>query len=418
MTLLDVMGHFWLAANPDRQVAGRLIIDAMYKAQLELIGPLSIGDDDYQRYRILGDAAGNLLTLEQCTRIKRTTQHSPYGLSVRENYSPAFVLEGAHFEESEPLEFDSVTIRLQNLEQWVGITGMKTNFLTDETGIEEINMKYTPIQNHSADIDYGSVDLSFRFNFSIEPISIPKLDESCSLTINFSSKSHIMGILGACSDLQDLLTLCVGRPTTIIDASLKRSEVLQVMRLYYNWLGSYGQDNQAGILPRQMLMTFHDIGGVEGISAWLDGAEKLRPVVAPLRSYWYTPNLGGPTRFINLFSALEVFDREISEDRDPTDRNDPILNRITRPIKKINHLISPLVGDTDNWALEIRDMRNAFVHSDVPESIDYARIYFLEESLYFSLVMLLLAECGAPEETLLKVQKNSRLQFAVEKLKG
>ena len=415
MTLLDVMGHFWLATNPGLQVTGRLIVDAMHKAQLELIDPLSLGDDDYQRYRILGNAAGNLLTLEQCARINRTTQLLPHGPSVRENYSPVFVLKGVHFEESEPLEFDSVTIRLQNLEQWVGITGMETDFLTNETSIEEINMKYTPIQNHSADIDCGSVDLSFKFNFSVEPVSIPKMDESCSLTIKFSSKTPITDILGICSDLQDLLTLGVGKSSAVTETKLGHDGFPGAIDLYYQWRGASDPEEDQAIHPRRMFITFSDMGGIEGIARWIATAKKFHASIAPIRSYWYIPNLNIENKFISLVIAAEALDRTRSEDG-------PIFSeRIRNLANSAGSIFVSLIGDIDQWVNEIRTMRTEFVHhtsihSSEDSNINYVRLHFLSESLYYLIAICLLKECGVLESNLLNVQ-NSQFWWTAKQLR-
>lgn len=412
MTLLDVMGKFWLAANPDLQVAGRLIIDAMHKAQLELIDPLSLGDDDDQRYRILGNAAGNLLTLDRCIKIETTEQISHHGPSVREKYSPAFVLEGAHFKESNPVEFDSVTIRLQNLEHWVGITGMKADFSTDEVGIKEINMKYTPIQKHSADIDCGSVDLSFKYNFSV---SVPKVDESCSLTIKFSSKNPIMEIFRICSDLQDLLTLGVGKSSAVIETKLGHDGFPGAINLYYRWRGSSDPAEDQTIDPRRMFTTFPDIGGIEGIARWIDTAKKFHASIAPIRSYWYIPNLNIENKFISLVIAAEALDRIRSEDG-------PIFpERIRNLANSAGSIFISLVGDIDQWVNEIRTMRTEFIHhtsihSDEGSNVNYVRMHFLSESLYFLIVICLLKECGVLESDLINV-RNSQFWWTAAQLR-
>ena len=410
MTLLDVMGKFWLAAKPDKKVPGRLTIDEENNAQLDLIDPLyALADTfriDDQPVRILGNSSGKLLTLDRCFKTPLSGI-----LNTNEKYSSSLVIEGVHFTENEVMEFNSLTLKPKYLEQWVWMTGVRV-----DGNNEDFTLKVSQNESMKQAIDGGEISLDFYAEYSGEVVGTKTITDGCTFRVKFHAHSPLERFFGTAASLQDLITLGVGRPASIVHADLRRDDITNPCRIYAHWRARTDRTDSRIVTPNNTLFTFNDIGGIDGVSDWLNGALKFRPVVAPLRSYWYTPNLDVETRFLNVVTAAESLDRVISQEDDV-----PFMQRIQSLANTVDEIFSPMVGDVSGWADEIRKMRKEFVHhlsihSDSNEQVDFVRLHFLTESLYFLVVLCLLRHCGVDGSTLMKARWHGRFRQTAERL--
>ena len=58
----------------------------------------------------------------------------------------------------------------------------------------------------------------------------------------------------------------------------------------------------------QMLFTFDDIGGLDGVAKWLETSSKFRPVIDSLLSDWYLPTTYTDNRLLNSIIAAEALE--------------------------------------------------------------------------------------------------------------
>ncbi len=403
MTLLDVMGHFWLATNPGLQVAGRLIIDEENNAQLELIDSLYELADAFrfsaQPVRILGISSGKILTIDRCFRAPLS---GIFG--TNEKYSSSLVLEGAHFNENEVMDFNFLTLKPNYLEQWVGMTGVRP-----DGDSREFSLEISQTESMQRDIEGGEISLDFYTWYSGEVLGDKAITDSCAFRVNFLDRSPLERFFGTVSILQDLVTLGVGKPASILHAYLGQDDTKNSYKLYAHWRARTNRNNSQTIAPHSMLFTFRDIGGIDGVSAWMANAARFNSVIAPLRGYWYIPDLDVETRLIILCIAAESLDKVLTGKS-----SSKMKTRIKRVAKSVERILSS-IDNMDRWIDDIYKARNEFVHHDSilkerKNQFDFVHLYFLEELLYFLIILCMLQSCGISGTALVSVQQNARFR--------
>ena len=69
------------------------------------------------------------------------------------------------------------------------------------------------------------------------------------------------------------------------------------------------KEKSKNIHPIQMLFSFNDIGGLQGVAAWLKTSAKFKPVIGSLLSHWYLSTIYADNRFLNIIIAAEALER-------------------------------------------------------------------------------------------------------------
>lgn len=409
MALLDVMGQFWLATKPESRVPGRLVVNEENRSVLDLNGSLydleHVFDFGDSPVRILGITDGKFLTLDDC--LKDAIKGAFTG-NIREQYSSSLMLEGSHFTEGENLEFDGMLLKLRYLEQWTWLSGVRET--TDNDGIM-IRISKAPKMKKI--IEDGEIELGFDSHYSGEMVGLRTIEENCVFKIDFNDRKPMSRVRATASILQDLITLGVGKPSAVRNIQLLFEK--ETLKLYTRWRAQNMQGIPQNVAPTRMLFTLHDIGGIDGVSQWINQAKRFESVLAPLRSYWYIPDLDVETRFISIFIAAEALAKVLSE-------NAKSRRRIKRMIQRVSEAFSPMIDDTDSWAEDVCNTRNELIHRSPSANAssrptDLVRLFFLGESLYYLVVLCLLHSCGMPEHVLLQIRESRGFQNAASRLR-
>ena len=433
MEELNVEGLFWLVDQPDDKVAGRLRFDVANGAELSLIGAFhqlpSSGTHDLtdvfstrdDHVRILGVAGKRLLTLEQCSHAG-TKMEIP-GI-IAERYFPRFILSGAHFEDREPLEFSAIHIELRNLENWVWRSGINVEVKRNDagSGISEIQVNFKPPSKLVLPTEIGDLELEHTYRFRPDPVLKTTIAQGCSIGLRFSAPYALVDAIRIANDLQDLLTVGVHSPSsfrkvTVSHSNLLRKlpsgkEVPELIGVYAQSRGSNVQLPEKSIHPAQMLFTFDDIGGLDGVANWLKTSTKFAQVVDSLLSHWYLPTFYTDNRLLNTIIAAEALERIRRQQQDInfSDALHSLIELAGAPFRE-------LVEDVDAWVKEIVQARiNNLVHRGLHGNLEGHRMYDLSESLYFLVVLCLLRESGIAEQTLAKMQEHRRFKTLAENL--
>lgn len=426
MEELNLEGIFWLESNPGDQVAGRLTFDNVNGAHLDLIGSLHQLEDSFdlpeRAVRILGLAGGKELTLVDCFRSNMSIQ-AP-GI-LREQYRPLRVLSGVQLGENQPLEFEGARLGLLHLDNWIQKTGTTIDTSPDEhsTGLRKIQITCTPLEKESVHTDDGELELIFTYRFNSDPFRTTTLSQSAVLGVQFSESRQLRSILETCNALRNLLTIGVGAPASVTEVSLTRSNLTRELGngktspisigLYNPGLGNSSQSEVKNIHPLEMLFTFDDIGGLQGVAAWLKTSAKFEPVIDSLLSHWYLPTIYADNRFLNIIIAAEALER--------IRLNQQHIN-FSEGLERLAHFAGDpfrsLIQDVKPWVNEINRVRqNHLVHRGLRGDMEFSRMHWLSESVYFLVVLCLLRECGVPEVVLSKIQQNRRFQHTAEQLR-
>ena len=423
MEELDLDGLFWPEEEPENQLAGRLRFDIQNGARLSLIGGFG-GIEQFgtipEPRCIHGVAGKRLLTMADC-RQDRQSLEVP-GIA-RERYSVPAVLSGGHLPARMLDGFTSVSVKLHHLERWVNQTGTTVQYNSSEEGrsLSRFVLNFEPLETVA--IEMGRDTLELRFPWQLTPdLFDPTIRQFAAMAVQFDDPVSLEEAIVPCAAIQDLVTIGLDAPAVITQVSLTHSEVeremadgrivLDPIELYTRFrIGQVSQD-EGKPHPATMLFTFDHIGGLDGVVKWLRVARKFSPVVGTLLGHQYLPSIHGENRFMNAVIALEALERIRQQKQDIK-----LKAALSHAVEYAGTLGSDLVGCTEHWAKEVRDVRVLnVVHRGLNEDVNVMRMYELSESIYILTVINLLKECGIDQSKLANFRNHDRYRRAAEGL--
>ena len=399
---LELEGLFWRPDASDRRMPGRLLFDVTDGARLTIIEPSLTLDGlgmklDDGSVRFVGIAGSEVLTLERCYISGLSTKSN--GL-IQRQYRVSIILTGAHFGVGESLDFSGVSVQLTDLVQWVGRSSLSIDLRPkDEPGeAQGVKVRYLSLSPIEADSKDGSIAVKFSGRWQTDFFSKFEVEHKCAIDYRFHRLQPLANIIGICTSLRNLVTICVRAPAAIHDTRLVHPDLDRPVSLHMQWIGSGSRREQDIVHRSKMPLTFDDIGGVEGIRSWLELANKYSQLVAMLVSHWYTPPLYQEQRYFNAVVAAEMLVRIRQKD------NRVNLGAALEDLaQEVWRLFEPLVGDLKRWVREVVQTRdNNVVHPGLRGNKDGHRLYLLSESIYALVVFALLRECGVSIEALKK----------------
>ena len=411
-------GQFWLASRPANKVGGRLSLGGENGIKLALLG--SFHDDEVdvgsaERFIIQGIAGHSALTLDSCFLLS-SVMNWP-GID-QETYHVPVVLEGAHYDEGEVPTFNKLYLRLQHLRGWVGRSGIKRENPHPDRG-RTLTVTCTEPSPLLIQTDFGELSLSFPYSASFQRFEF-KIEESCRLALSFNNPQSLERIVELCSRLQDLVTIGVDAPATIVSVSVADPSLTtespsgevdhQPIKLHTHYRGSHSPESKEVLHPPKMMFTFEDIRGLQGIVKWLETSDKFKPVIDSLLSHWYIPRMYTENRFFNAIVAAETLETiRLGK------QNISFHKALTSLTSEAGSTFAALVGNVDIWIKRVvRARHNNVVHRGLRER-ESPNLWLLSESVYFLVVLCLLRRCGVPEGAFSRLQRNPRFRWLTER---
>ena len=409
MVDVNVVGSFWLAARPDKRVAGRLTFDAkdgtalelsgsfhdprevLDKARAQQSGPVRVGLGELlglngPPVRILGNTPDGPLTLDGC-------------LGELSSYHVPLVFHGAHFDEVEPLRFDAVKFQICHLAHWVWKSGLGGTvvFKRDSQEVEQVRITYTPLEESVADTERGKLTLAFKYSHRGDRVVEHGIEQHCSLELRFHDSGSIDEIFEIHDALQALITIGVAAPAPVTSIELSHAGTRHPIQLRAWTNGTDASDGDTRLIDQgKMLFTYDAIGGLEGIGQWLKMSKKFRPVLGVLTSRWYTPQMYDDLHFFYMVTAAEAFERIRRQEQ-----NINFKEALTTLATDAGAPFQALVGDVNAWAGKVVQTRNNHVvHRGLHDNLNEEYLFWLTGSVYILVVLCLLRECGLPESAL------------------
>ena len=425
-TALDAIGSFWPAANPEKRLPGRLTFDpreggrlevvgafhdpkeVIAKARAEADGSVSLGlfellGLDSPAIRIIGDTTDGPVTLDQC-------------LGTQDTYHVPLVLSGDHIPDSEPLRFQAAAFGIRHFVRWSGTSGLRPSLVVrdDPRRIEEIRIVHTPVPDTTVDMPHGQLVLRLPYTFRGDHVAESAVEQTCTVELRFTDPGGVVDVLQAHHAFQALVSIAVSAPVRVTETRVRPAAG--------RWLQVHAQGVGAGSYsgdvptprPGEMLFTYADLGGLDGVGRWLTKSKEFWPVVAALTSRWYAPDLYDELQFFSMVTAAEAFERIRLQEQDVKFK--PALKRLAA---LAGTPFQSMVGDVNRWATRVVRTRNEHVvHRGLCGDPEGESLYWLTGSLYALVVLCLLRECKVPEENLPSPESCPWLATVARKLGG
>ena len=366
-------GAFWIPSSPERQISGTLSIVDGGSAKLELTEPIdnrleAFGSGQIDNVnQILGhvEKDGPVL-IDRCYQMQRK-KNFVYGKLIASDviWADRVLTRLPHSEDTD-LCFNTLTISVEGIDEWVGISGIKVNRLLEE---HAVTISYNLPMEVSINLA-DSMQLLITFGYTIPGIPSTKKAEVTQKTY-FKLVSQEARELGELTSAAQKITaflcfvmneiVCLDSLVTTSDSHNRHTgggldEPITAGVYCRTW--PYSKETPQ-INELDMLFKFKDIRNkFEGmINKWLDNYEQISPA---LDLYFLTKTGRMPSvnlYFLTLVQGLEAFHQRISKDKNLSLRNR--LNIMTDTFHNF------MCGDKRSQLIdEIIKTRNYLTHYD------------------------------------------------------
>jgi ApeA N-terminal domain 1/Apea-like HEPN len=319
-------GLWWLPSAPEDKHEGTLTVTGG-DPRLDLLGHFGrelIGESDrdiqYSMWlsdqeRIVGVSTdGRYVTMVDCTQASGGGLRFP-GMETSV-YRARAVIEGAAFEDNEPVEFDDFEIRVSALETWLRF--MPARFQVNEDGSRAaIDVTHPqPLEFTLDDGTIATVRFSWRFGgFAVGSTKV-EYEWAAWLGLKFNEHRSLSDVATAVGWLRNLITLATGKPTTLLAVDTYRDDIVDghehpvTMHLFYP-LSHNPEPSQRAADSLELIFDFSEVGDrfADVLNRWLGLQERYEPVMGLFFGTIYQATSYREQRFLQYAQAIETYDR-------------------------------------------------------------------------------------------------------------
>lgn len=446
----ELTGEWWLPEREDHHVAGTLVIDDDGHARLLLIGELrtifeegekSVSDDGKTTTlsvtpasldaagvypRIVGQVGAQYLTLEDCFRGEH--KRNLIGGLASESIHCGHVFHGLAFGAGEPLEFDGIAFQLKWLTHWLQESALEESHQFEEGDDGDSLIKITSsVERRPAKVlplSSGSLTLGHSFGIHGDGVRERTLEQGHYFRIELDALVPLDGVSDLASDLQDLLTIAVNRTAEfegtveLLHPQAQRTLPSgKSVRTAVRWTAAWSardKNTAPSMSDYEMLFTFAEFGGMEGIARWIPLAARHRSALGRVMATRYSPSMYVSDRLLNRASAIESFDRI-----ETGFVNSTFATRLTRCVALAGAPFQDLVQDVERWVREVKDDRDDIAHHYGRRLRHQSRDQlFLSDSVYWLFVYCMMRLAGASSAAFVRAARNPSVQWTRRGLAG
>lgn len=443
MEAFETQGYWWLPANPDTRVPGRLTVTAEGRAELSLIGALdsylsggesttdengvtttSFTEESMERSgvypRILGIGDSGNFTLQDCIQSQRHL-----GTIETQRVTVSQVLRGVHFDPDGALKFQRLTAEMNWLPFWVARSGLEESYrFAKKDGrdqIDAVDLRLAPLDTQTcAGQDGATVSLSQGFSISGNRVTERRMGQSFSFSIETSGLTSLEALLEQMSDLQDLVSIGTGKHAGYSTLTLQHPEVrLPAMpgefgppasiELIGRWR-VVSQEGPENLNWHDMFFTLADLGGMEGVERWLAVAAAHRSELGRVMATKCSPSMYQSDKVLNCTAALEAYDRS-------THKEDYLVDRLKRLAAAAGDVFDELVGDVPAFATALKTARHDVAHHKTGMVTASSGHIFLGMSAYWLFAMCLLREGQAPDGVFEHIKQHPEFRWLSRRMR-
>jgi hypothetical protein len=463
---IEYRGEWFLPSAKNKRINGILTYDTNEGSSLDLFGsfdeksfiPIMKNEDIIQG--ITSDS--KQITLYRCFMSKtgggKSMQGEESGIPTT-NYMVGYILEGAHINYPEEINFHKITSEIYNLDEWVGISG----FATQKMGLEDIIKKEIDVHYKLPDpIKFVINDkLEGQFNFIVNHPGWSRFQKNISLNqrveliISSESECSLETLLKYLFEFQNFLILALYNRTTypnnialysnnIVKDYGNGKPVRKRIELYFPI-----SNRSKVVKPKLDIEMLFDYKHIREefpviIKNWFNKYELLEPAFNLLFEQFYNNDRFSTNTFLNLAQAAETFharthnhtrmpkkdfnkmkdDIYASVSKDYYDwlkdqfnfgNNLNLHNRLTEIVAKYsNDILDKIIGNKELFVKQVKWSRNYYTHyssSGKKQALKGPDLFYLTEKLKIVLVCSFLVEVGFDNEKLTKLLELSKYKL-------
>lgn len=414
---LDVEGLFCPATDRDRQIAGRLTFDSQDGGRLRLIGssfdilPVAVGIDS--PIRLHGRTTTASYTLEGCFPIRN---RYPFNRVPDVVFNVPLILSTLLFEQDEELEFSSVQVSLRHLEPWLNTRKLSNRSLSAVTRPDGTRLAgHSSIAVTHPEIEAGQLlggELNVAFDYDIAGDDFNSMTLSQRATVKFipAGALGLDELMEAMGPVQHLVSIAADRPSLYTDVRFEHPDLTEFLKehpsherhveLYTRLRGSGLMGEATSPEPKDMLFSYEDIGGVDGLVKWILLAQKYRVVLDPLLGHKYLATTFVGNRLADAAGAAEAF--YLIRYGDDVGAQSTLRTRMSALALHAGDSFCELIGDPDEWAEHVKSARTDIMHAGerITPRYNDAAYSALARSLYLLIVICLLRELDVGDDVI------------------
>ncbi len=419
MSEIDANGIFWDAEAPEHQVPGRLRFDPHAGIELTLTGAFDeVPDTDstpgvvIPARQIHGVAGDNIFTLVGCGQ--SNYQFRFPGVFRTQSFFAQALLKGIHLATSDFAGMTSIAIQSRHLAQWMNYSKAVDDWDYDEqTGrLTEYRLSYRPPLEERVATPIGEISLRPTFQISGASSRQAQVDYGCILKLEPFAAGRIEDLVEHAIRLRNLLTLAIDAPELIESTHFTHPDYLEdglhgtkrpvVFELLRQWDANPPQYPKRDIQHFDMLFTLSDLGGLEGISNWLQLSADYDMVVQPALAMQFMPPQFVDARFLSVAVSADALARIHSSGSVTTYRQ-----RLIYLGDLAGEVFADLVGDVQLWSKVVTEERNNVAHGENKSAHQQYRppIRLIGRSVYYLVILCLMRLLDVDDSALDGVRK-------------
>lgn len=323
----ECAGLWWLPGHEDQQVAGILRSTSAGEVTLELIGSFEslegLFSESGGRYPlVLG--FGN--ECKQVTLLDCLTTRRQFGMPgiASETLTPLKgLLLGANISDARHLEFERLSLRIERLSEWAGVSGLELEMTAGQRAdLRRLQLTYEPPEALRGEIDQHAIEIASGFQTGGIGSSAPSVREILSINVTPDVPMSLEDLdRDFILPIQHLLTLGLDRPAQVSGVRVFSQHVTMPVgdesrrmpvELRRQTLVDAAEDEpDRPLIPHEMLFVLGDYpGGWSSlIPKWFETYQAMKDAINLFMGTRYAPARYVEGRFLTLAQALEVYDR-------------------------------------------------------------------------------------------------------------
>ena len=320
---IEASGSFWQPEEPDAQISGVLRITESGRATLELRGAIfNVPDRDVHRFVGVIDRLG-AVTLDQCY----TSSFTLAGTQAVWRFYVRYALVGVHYGAQECMSFEQVTLSVEGLDEWLGISGFRidpTSYFPDSGRLGQFSVDFQVPDTTAVEL---SEDLELEFFYGVTLPSLQRvitevtIRQESYIRLKPRNPLHIDDLISLSMNIRNFLCFAIGQTVSIRTFTVRTQEIrreyddrMVPIEVYFQ--SPHHLDEAPDVHEHRMLFRYPEIRDDIGMMLvrWLDGYEIYKPTLDLYFTSRFDFAMYLDVRFTNLAQALEAMHRRTSDD--------------------------------------------------------------------------------------------------------